>query len=508
MEQDRYRYFRVEARELLQQMGEGLLSLEKGGAPFEHVPILLRLAHTLKGAARVVKQREIADRAHALEEVLSPFREEKESVPRDRVAQALQLLDASDALLRAIDAPKSIPPGEKPQPRGEVFETVRTDIADVEALLDGLSEAHSQVTAIRKVLGAGERAKALLDVLVEQLTPRAGREISSSPAALQKAWSIADELRTLFGKFERSLGVAVDQADRELGDVRDRTEQLRLVPCRTLFVGLERTARDGAQTAGKAVDFEASGGDIRLDAQVLERIQPALVQLVRNAVAHGIEPGLERGAAGKRTTGKVSLEVLRRGRNVVFRVSDDGRGIDVGAVRRALRSSGRFKELEQLEEGGLMTALLRGGISTSESVTELAGRGIGLDVLRDAVEILKGTASVRTERGVGTTFELMIPPSAASIEMLSVEAGGELVNVPLESVCMAIRVTAEQLTRTGQGSAVAFEGGLIPFLPLATALRRKDEDARTERAWSALVIRGATGLAAVGVDCLRGSSST
>lgn len=506
MAEDRYRYFRIEAREILEQLGKGALTLEKGGPASDRVPELLRLAHTLKGAARVVQQRGIADRAHAIEEVLSPLRDSIERLSKDHVRAILGSLDEIDLLVRAIDVKPS--PAVRQEPaRPEALESVRTDLAEVESLLQGLSEMHAQVTSMKRSLVSTERAKALLDVLAEQLTTRPGR--GGSSVALQKARSTAEELRGVFDELGRTLTRTVEQIDRELGEAREQTEQLRLVPCRVIFVALERTARDAAEALGKQVELETLGEQIRLDARVLEDIRPGLVQLIRNAVAHGIEERAERVTAGKPSVGRVRVQVLRRGRFVLFRVRDDGRGIDVDAVRRAALEAGVAKsELASLKEDELISLLLRGGISTSESVTEISGRGIGLDIVRQGTLKLHGAISVETKRGKGTTFELRIPLSVAAIETLALELAGERLGIPLDAVRAVVRLLPKEISRSAEGQAIVFEGSLIPFLPLADALRRSGETTAPLQACSAVVVEGASGRAAFGVDGFGGALST
>src|SRR6267142_2324371 len=340
MAQDRYRYFRVEARELLEQLGKGILDLEKDvGAP-GLVPRLLRLTHTLKGAARVVKQREIADQAHAIEGVLAPFRESAAAVPHDRIDAVLKLLDGMGGQVAALALPVDSDAAATGRPAiDEGLRTVRADIAEMDVLLDGIAETHSSMRALRRSLGSAEGGRHLADLLVEQQASRRRRE-SGRSAATDKTHSMAEELREIFGELERNLASSLDQMDRELRQVRAAAEQLRLVPAGALFVSLERIVPDAAQALGKRVVFEGRGGEVRLDAHVLGAIQSALVQIVRNTVAHGIEPGGDRKAAGKPAEGRVTLDVARRGRRVAFSCTDDGLGVDLEAVRRAAQRKG------------------------------------------------------------------------------------------------------------------------------------------------------------------------
>ncbi len=508
MARDPYRYFRVEARELLDQLGKGILDLEKGSGAAALVPQLLRLTHTLKGAARVVRQREIADQAHAIEGMLAPYRESPATaVPRDCIDAILKLGEGIAGNIDALALPADDQAAAPGRPAAEkTLRTVRADIAEMDALLDGIAETHAQMKALRGSLAAVERARFLVDILARQEAPRQHRD-GGRPAA-DRTSAVAEELGTIFGGFERGLATALDRMDRELKQVRDAAEQLRLVPAAVLFTPLELAVRDSAQALGKRVVFEARGGEMRLDAHVLGAVQGALQQMVRNAVAHGIEPESERRISGKPGPGRVTLEVERRGRRIIFRCSDDGLGVDLEAVRRAVQRKGMLSlEISTLGAEALLRLLLQGGISTSGAVSEVAGRGIGLDLVRVAVEQLGGEVGVRTAQGTGTAIELVVPLSVASLEALLVESAGTLAVIPLDTVKQSLRVAAADVVKTAQGESVLHDGKVIPFVRLSRVLRQSAAAVRGGRPWSAVIVEGTAGVAAVGVDRLLGTAN-
>jgi two-component system, chemotaxis family, sensor kinase CheA len=511
MANDPYRYFRVEAPELLDGLVKGVLELDKGAPAATPVAQLLRLAHTLKGAARVVKQREIADRAHAVEDVLAPYREAAGPVPRDRLDLVLRLLDEIGAMVAALAMPAEVVASSpRPGQPEEIPRGVRPEVADVDALLDGVGELGALLGALRSGIEGMARARGLVDLVVQQLAPSAARDVEGhgGGASRAKARETVEELRALVVALDQRLGYGVEQVDRELRQVREAGERLRLVPARVLFTDLERAARDVAQAQGKQVVFEGRGGDVRLDARVLGVVQGALQQVVRNAVAHGIEPDRERLEAGKPPGGRVLLEVARRGRRVVFTCRDDGRGVDLAAVSSTLRRKGLLPAPTQnLAAEALLRLLLEGGVSTSGTVTEVSGRGVGLDVVRDAVERLGGKVAASTESGAGTTIELDVPLSLASLEALVVEAGGAALTIPLDAVRGTVRVTADEVVATPQGWTLLHQGRSIPFLPLAVALSGTRSPVRAAGSWSVAIVEGRGGMAAVGADRLLGTSN-
>jgi two-component system, chemotaxis family, sensor kinase CheA len=503
MAKDPYRYFRVEARDLLEQLGRGVLDLEKGLGDAQTVPRLLRLAHTLKGAARVVKQCEIADHAHEIEDLLAPLRDAPDAAPRGAVDALLKLIDKMGASVAALAQPADAAPPSAGRPPPEVaLRTMRADPAEIDALLDGISQAHAKISALQRSLGAAQRARELADRLDDQLSWRRGQ---AQRSASGPTGPLAGELRAILGGLGRGLADGVDQLDRELRQVREAAEQLRLVPAATLFTALERTARDAAHTLGKRVRFEGRGGDVRLDADVVGALQGALHQLVRNAVAHGIESEGERLAAGKPVDGHIVIDVARRGRRAVFSCTDDGAGVDVEAVRRAAQRKGWLAPAARaLDAQALLQLMLRGGLSTAATVTEVAGRGVGLDVVRDAVDGLGGEVTVQTTPGRGTTLRLDVPLSIASLDALLVEAGGVMASIPLDAVRRTVRHGTHEVARTAQGDSLVHEGQAVPHVALSCVLQ-PGTSPRPGRFESAVIVEGREGLVAVGVDRLLGT---
>jgi two-component system, chemotaxis family, sensor kinase CheA len=212
-------------------------------------------------------------------------------------------------------------------------------------------------------------------------------------------------------------------------------------------------------------------------------------------------------AAGKPPEGRVEVQVVRRGRRVVFSCRDDGRGVDFEAVRSVAQRRG-LSPAEARETGAedLLRMLLKGGISTSSAITEVSGRGIGLDLVREAVERLGGETAVRTELGKGTTIELAVPLTIASLEGLLVEAAGQTVAIPLDAVRHAVRVQPGEIAQSPTGASISVDGKLLPFVPLARALPRQPQARAGAFPRSAVIVEGRAGAAAVGVERLLGKA--
>ena len=535
MAKDPYQYFRVEARELLDGLTQGILQLEKdpSAQPSAGVARLLRLAHTLKGAARVVKQPKIAERAHAIEGILTTHRESELPLSKAQGSALLLLLDEISLHLAIVSSPATqrgesarLLAGTTDPARlsaEEPLETLRVEIHDMDSLMNTLTEAGVQLGALRKDIDAANHLRDLTSLLLDLLTVRPGEsrgEVAAmaGTAGTARARSLAQELRSSLDHFQRSLAVDIERIDGTFVEMRDVTHRLRLIPAQTVFASLARSVRDAAQTLGKRVSFDASGGEIRLDANVLASLRDALMHVVRNAVTHGVESEAERIALAKPATAQVRLQVQRRGSLVVFVCSDDGRGIDVEAVRktvvtRGLMHAAAAKALSAEQVIALLGSVEAVGLSTSNEVTELAGRGIGLDVVRATMSRLKGEMRIRSEPGRGVSVELLVPVSIAALQGLVVEAGGARVAIPLDAVQQTLHVRDADVARSPEGDSVLHAGNVIPFVPLELMMRRPGSSGLNldQRAnpgfWSAVVVHSAGRCVALGVERLLGAAN-
>src|ERR1019366_1241798 len=261
MAKDPYKYFRVEARELLDGLAQGILQLEKDTPAPEAMARLLRVAHTLKGDDGVVKQIGIAELAHTVEGILTTHREAGQPLSKEQGSELLGLLDEITSRLSALEPASDVavagparPPGEEP------LETLRVEIREMDSLLRTVTEAGVQLGAVRKGLGAADRLRDLTGLLLELLAARPGENGAGASAGMVRARSLAEELRSSLDHFQRSLAVDLERVDGELVEICDAAHRLRLIPAQTVFPSLERSVRDAAQTLGKRVVFEASGG--------------------------------------------------------------------------------------------------------------------------------------------------------------------------------------------------------------------------------------------------------
>ena len=227
----------------------------------------------------------------------------------------------------------------------------------------------------------------------------------------------------------------------------------------------------------------------------------ALFHVVTNAVAHGIENEEQRRASGKPVVGRLELNVERHGQNLRVVCRDDGRGIDTKVIRLAARKRALVSaaELEKMNDADVIRLLLKGGLSTAGAVTEVSGRGVGLDVLRETVEKLNGSVSLRTDLGRGTEIEIGVPISLASLSALLLQCEGETLALPLQAVRKTLRIRPDELLVSTGKTSVLVDGTALPFLPLATVLKRGGQK-HLDRTWSAFVLESGNQRAVAGVE--------
>ena len=535
MAKDPYQYFRVEARELLDGLIQGILQLEKGPStpPSEGVARLLRLAHTFKGAARVVKQPRIAERAHAIESILATHRDSELPLSKEQGSQLLLLLDEISSHLTEISSPAPSSHENAPMlssisdldrlSADTPLETLRVEIQEMDSLLQTLTEAGVQLGALRKGIGTANHLRDLTSLLLDMLAvrPTENRDSTStlsSMAGMARARILAEELKQSLDHFQRKLGVNIERIDGAFIEMRDVTHRLRLIPAQTVFASLALSVRDAAQTLGMRVAFDTSGGEVRLDANVLASLRDALMHVVRNAVTHGVESETERIELAKPPIRQIRLEVLRRGSRVAFVCTDDGGGIDVEAVRKAavsreLISAAAAKTLSSEQVIALLGSVGTVGLTTSKEITELSGRGIGLDVLRATLSELKGEMHIHSEPGQGVRIEVQVPVSIAALQGLVLEAGGERVSIPLDAVLQTLRIRDADVARSAEGDSILHAGQVIPFLSLELLLSRLGSGGPNignrvkPGIGSAVVIQAEGQCIALGVERLHGAAN-
>jgi two-component system chemotaxis sensor kinase CheA len=269
---------------------------------------------------------------------------------------------------------------------------------------------------------------------------------------------------SLQAKFADAMGFQ----SRVLNDLQRSVMKIRMVPVEQLFRRFPRVVRDVALQCGKEVELSIRGGDTDLDKGILDALAEPLTHLVRNAIGHGIETGAERLRAGKPAKGKLRLNAYHQGNQVVIELSDDGQGIDPEKVRQKAIRQGLLttEQAARMSEPETLELIFRPGFSTAEEITELSGRGVGLDVVQSVLQRMKGTAQIETEAGRGTTFRLRLPLTLAIIRALLFRVEERLYAIPLNTVVEIARTVESEIHEVEHFEVLQLRGEVLPLLRL------------------------------------------
>jgi chemosensory pili system protein ChpA (sensor histidine kinase/response regulator) len=280
------------------------------------------------------------------------------------------------------------------------------------------------------------------------------------------------EVLSQLGGFVGRVGGDIDEFTKLGHHLQDEITEARMVPIGNLYTRLSRTARDAAKVCGKSVDLELVGEDTRLDNNIVQQIMDPLIHLVRNAIAHGIEDAPARERAGKSGRGKVTVRAFHRGNHVFIEVQDDGSGLDYQRIRKTAVQAGLISaaEAELLSENELRAFLFHPGFTTAESKTEVAGRGVGLDVVRNNVHSLNGEIEIHSEPGKGTCFGVKVPLTLIISQALFVRSGVTVLAMPLAVVEEIRRLRPAEIEDVGGKLLTKVRGVVTEVVRLDSAL--------------------------------------
>lgn len=298
------------------------------------------------------------------------------------------------------------------------------------------------------------------------------------------------------GKIGRNL-------DRKLNELQKSVIEIRMVPVGQIYSKLSRTVRKVARELNKEIELNLRGEDTELDKMMVDELTDPLMHIIRNALDHGIEPPEERRAAGKNPVGRITLNAYQQGNSVVLDVIDDGRGIDPERVRKVALSRGLIGDKDVVDMARAQELMFTAGFSTAAEVSEISGRGVGLDVVKKNIQDLKGTIEVVSELGKGTTFRISLPITLAIIQALIVEAAGEKFAVPLTSVEESLRIHSRDIRTVERKEVFTLRDFTLPLLRLSDAFGLENEREETpDTKWFIVVTRAGEKTVGLVVDSL------
>jgi len=507
-DQELFAIFRVEVEEQIEDLCDRLARATSRW----RIDRLFQISHNVKGAARLVGVDSVRDAAHALEDLFSAIRDGLELGDEvvELAREGAELLEACfgaiddgtppdidhyrervQALIGGSEKPTRAAKETEPRPTGgeartgpaaggappadqgtssaapldQATATVRVSAAKLDALLGLASEF---VTHVFQVDGHRELAKRAQSRIA--LTLQTRPELKEDPE-LHAALAACRELAS-------DLSDHATEALRVSDDLQGSVRSLRMVRIEGLRTLLSRSVRDACKVSGCQARLDIAGGDTEVDRALLEQLRDPLVHLLRNAVAHGIEPGEERTRNQKDPVGKIELQARSVGPWVEIVVADDGRGIDPQKVRDHALASGMISadELKELDDSGVLDLLFQAGLSTTDTVTELAGRGVGLDVVRSRMVKLGGTVSVTSSLGGGARITMRLPLTRLTTSGILARLNGQRFAVPTTDVERTILVKRTDVVSADGAEAVRVDGRLVRIAQLASILGTSSEE--------------------------------
>jgi two-component system chemotaxis sensor kinase CheA len=460
----------TESQDCLSVMEERLVAIETSSDP-ELVNEIFRAAHNLKGLARMAGFAPLGELAHVTEELLQRVRDGRLRSSKHIVSILLASVDGLRELLAAAT--------------GTATSAAATTTASASAPAATRTAAEGSTRSLRVDL---HRLDKVIDLLGEIIIARARVDaLLEEPGGAAQAHEVHRD------------------ADRLYASLRKQLMNLRMVPLGPTLRGFERTVRDVATSTQKLVAFAVEAEGVEIDASLVDKLRDPIMHIVRNAADHGIEPPADRQAAGKDPTGHLVLASRREGSTIVVEIRDDGRGLRRSKLLAKGRQLGLIAEGVEPPDEELWRIIFAPGFSTADKVTDISGRGVGMDVVRRNVEALRGEIDIHSV--AGTTITIRIPMTLAIINGFRFAVGDEVFVVPSEQVAECVEYTAVDHQGEGPCGVMNLRGQAIPCLRVRE-LFGVESPAPDVFQPAVLIVRQQGGVLAVLVDRLLGESQT
>lgn len=494
--------FVVESIENLETIEVNLVDLEQDPSNSETINAIFRPFHTVKGVSGFLNLKKINRLAHCTENLLDSARQGEYKINDAIVDVILESVDTLKQLVRQVE--KSVASGSADL-EGEI---------DVDSIIVKVNDAHK--IAISENIPLGERLiqkgvvkdeevqsgleiqkttpeKKIGQILVEEKVAPS-KEVISALRDQKKAGIVdlqvkvdthkLDNLIDLTGELvihqsmlrqnasiqslvDQQLHQTFGQLNQIVSSLQKITMSMRMVPIKATFQKMVRLVRDLAKNSGKLVNLEMSGEETEIDRNVVEELYEPMVHMIRNSVDHGLETADERTAAGKSEKGLVQLRAFHKGGNIVIEIEDDGRGLNKQRIIEKAISTGLIESEIGMSESDIFDLIFQPGFSTAAKITDVSGRGVGMDVVKKGIEKLRGQLSVQSTQGKGTTVIISLPLTLAIIEGMVVRVGKERYIVPTMAILESFKPKKEDYyTVKGKGEMVMARGKLIPLIRL------------------------------------------
>ncbi len=492
-----------DAKEGFQAINSALLALEKDKSQTERLDTIFRHVHTLKSSSTMLEFTDIARLAHICEDLLDRLRKNELPVTQATIDVLFEVTDTLEKMvrepnadwgLRIAELKKKFAELELQNPEKEsAIRTPKSAIENSEISIpkSAIENSALEESEIRTPHSAIETVRvhaALLDSLFNQV----GELIITK-----------NRIDTIVADTEnKELKAALTAMDHIITELQENVSAARLVPAGEIFQKFPRMVRDLAKERGKEIELVLEGSEIELDKAVLDAISEPLIHLIRNAADHGIEPPEIRQKRKKKRSGTLKIAANRAENHIIIAVEEDGGGIDIARMKEVAVGKGfvNQEEVESLEDNDVLNLLFKPGFSSAEEVTDVSGRGVGLDVVKTSVSEIGGTVDVATQKGKGTRFTLKLPLTTAIMQTLMVGIGNHIFAIPSDIIVETLEVKLEEIKEIHNEQVLVLRNEAIPFVTLHDVLNIPHQEDQKEMI--AVIIYWGDTFIGLGVDTL------
>ncbi len=519
--------FLVESNDHLEDVESKILRLEESAEDLDIINGIFRPIHSMKGSAGFLGLKDIGKVSHELETLLDEARKSKLKITPEIIeilyegldilkklrVSVVNKMDGKDVSTEVIDyqplllkisqalgknlvskpkkesEPKPPPEGVK---LGEIL-VIKGNVSE-EQLDAALKQQSKHVGEILVEKGATTPQKVNTALKIQNKMGKATSEtVKVDTQKLDSLVNLVGELVIANALINEFLGSNANGANKNIShlnkivkEIQDEVMSMRMVPLKSTFQKMARLVRDVSSKMGKKVHLEISGEDTELDKTVTEEIGDPLVHIIRNSIDHGIEPNEERVAKGKPAEGLVRLDAFHRGGNIVIEIEDDGKGLCKERLLKKAIEKGLIEQNASLSDQQIYNLIFAAGFSTAEKVTDISGRGVGMDVVKKNVERLRGKVDISTVEGKGTKISIKLPLTLAIIDGMIVQVGAEKYIVPMLSIEESIRPKKDDIsTVLHRGELINVRGNLLPMVRLHNLYNIKPKKTNP---WEALIL--------------------
>lgn len=472
--------FVTENMEYLVMAEASLLSWEKNPDDKESINNIFRAFHTIKGTAAFIELEHIKDLAHKVESMLAVIRDGKREYQKSCSELAIEAVDVLKDLLEQLkqskpggeiflqpfygELLKKLEAWEKDEPQNDPAREAQAE--EVKPSFRDWLKKKNQSGDLEATTKNGRQSDEIADSTLRVKIERLDRLIDMV-GELVIAQSMVAQDEAIVNGTNYDLAKKVTHTGKIVRELQDLSMYLRMVTLKATFQKMARLTRDLSQKSGKMINFLSEGGETEIDRNMVDLITDPLIHMIRNSVDHGLETPEERRQAGKSGDGFVSLRASHAEGSVILEICDDGRGLNSGLIKEKAMAKGLLEDTERLSEQELYQMIFRPGFSTAEKITDISGRGVGLDVVHKAVEALHGRIEVQSQPGKGCAFLMRLPLTMAITDGMVVRVGGQSYILPTSAIQIAVRPDASEIhTVSKRAEMFSFRDEMLPVFRL------------------------------------------